>query len=188
MTLLEEAKKRYKPGMRVKCTINGEPGTVWPHNKWFTRSDSVIIGGEEDDGVQIRLYVNGRWAEIITEPAIGLQEGDACECSPAMRAAIVELAKELGFSVVGVDPQNEYVLGVRYDGDSRIVTNRPPNPSTAHSFAPEAFITKMRVTANAPKPIKIGEHPVKFSKGSIAVGCTTIDNATVRAIADKLID
>jgi hypothetical protein len=26
----------------------------------------------------------------------GLKEGDACECGPAMRAAIIELAKELG--------------------------------------------------------------------------------------------
>ena len=57
---------------------------------------------------------------------------------------------------------------------------------TTHT--PEAFIAKMRATAKQPNPIQIAEHTVEFRKGSIKVGCTTIPNATVKAIAQKLID
>jgi hypothetical protein len=59
---------------------------------------------------------------------------------------------------------------------------------TKQPHTPEAFIAKMRVTAKKPKPIKIDGHEVKYEKGQIKVGCQYIPNATVRAIAEKLID
>ena len=48
--------------------------------------------------------------------------------------------------------------------------------------------TKDNPNYNKPKPITIGSNTVKFTKGEINVGCTTISNETVRAIAAKLID
>lgn len=44
-------------------------------------------------------------------------------------------------------------------------------------------------TSVVPEPkIKVGEWIVEFNKGNIKVGCTTIDNNTVREIAAKLKD
>ena len=121
--------------------------------------------------------------------AIGLQEGDAVECSTAMRAAIIELAKELGIPTYGM-PHDEYPIGgFRVKNFGRGLgptTIRGPFSSAA--ITPEAFIAKMRVTAAQPKPITIGGNTVKFTKGEINVGSTTISNETVRAIAAKLID
>lgn len=128
------------------------------------------------------------WATVLT-PAPqaapeGLQEGDAVECGPAMRAAIVELAKELG--IHGGWDLEEYPAkeGIcLYWNGKKVHTGRFTSNHT-----PEAFIAKMRVEAAKPKPIRIDGHEVQFSTGSIKVGCTTINNETVRAIAAKLID
>ena len=120
---------------------------------------------------------------------IGLKEGDSCECGPAMRAAIIELAKELG---LGVWKDTDYYQPPRYClyWNSREAHLAPRHPSVSGTklHTPEDFIAKMRVTASQPKSITIGEHTVKFTKGEIKVGSTTISNETVRAIAAKLID
>ena len=140
-----------------------------------------------------------KWATVITPaPAKeeeGLKEGDACECGPAMRAAIVELAKELVATTENLNGSDTFLnpnLQWHADGRGlRPLSNRERTGDYWERLSlhtPEAFIAKMRVTAKRPKPIKIGGHTVVFNSGSIKVGCTTVDNATVRAIAEKLID
>ena len=116
----------------------------------------------------------------------GLKQGDAVECGPAMRAAIIELAR-----VSGLHTSDGVSGGIILFLSETIfdVSKNSINGGRARNYiVPEAFIAKMRVTASQPKPIKIGDHAVKFNKGSIQVGCTTVDNATVRAIAEKLQD
>jgi hypothetical protein len=132
---------------------------------------------------------NDRWATVLPPApqaaAEGLVEGDACECGPAMRAAIIELADDLELKATSY---SEGIIAY-YDGKvydcSRTCTI---GEKVKNWHTPEAFIAKMRVEAAKPKPIRIGDHEVKFNTGSIKVGCTTIDNATVRAIAANLKD
>jgi hypothetical protein len=118
--------------------------------------------------------------------AEGLVEGDACECGPAMRAAIIELAKNMGVQCSCFLNNEPTVIGLRWVSNGGLINMHIDVDKAMHT--PEAFISKMRVEAAKPKPIRIGRREVKFNTGSIKVGCTTIDNATVRAIAANLKD
>lgn len=139
------------------------------------------------------LYIafGDRWATVITPAPVveeeGLKEGDACECGPAMRVAIMELAKGLGVGVYGdVRGDEHWAICVHlYEGRVAIGSDLPASRTKLKSHD---FIRGLEATAAKPKPIKIGNDVVKFNTGSITVGCTTIDNATVKAIAEKLID
>lgn len=134
------------------------------------------------------------WATVLSPAPSeeeGLKEGDAVECGPAMRAAIVELAKELGVHG-GWDPgQFEYKPGIALNWNGKeLHSGYHYDKKVMHT--PEAFIAKMRVTAKAlaakPKPIVIEGRMVHFREGSISVGCTTVNNETVRAIVERLKD
>ena len=115
----------------------------------------------------------------------GLIKGDTCgNISDAMRQAIIELAIELGVHG-GWNPlayPNAEDISLRWNG-SALHAGR-----TISNHTPEAFIAKMRVSAARPRPIMIYDNRVEFNAGYIQVGCTKIDNETVRAIAAKLID
>ena len=194
--IIDEAKAMgIVPGARIQCAYGSGNGTVSPYDKWLMVGKSLWCG-RDDDGCSLEAYNsrNDRWATVLTPApqaaSEGLAEGDACECSDAMRAAIIELAKELGiWHADGLDQHgDDEVVGLWFVTDvKRVYWSCKMWPSNV-LHTPEAFIAKMRVTAAKPKPIRIGDYEVKFNAGSIKVGCTTIDNATVRAIAANLKD
>ena len=190
--IIDEAKARgIVPGARIRCASDGTNGTVAPYKEWIEKSSGSLQVGFDDRGTSLYAFSrqNNRWATVITPApqaaAEGLVEGDACECGPAMRAAIIELAKELGLKATSYSEGiTAYYDGKVYDC-SRTCTI---GEKVKNWHTPEAFIAKMRVTASQPKPITIGGNTVEFTKGEISVGCTTISNETVRAVAAKLID
>ena len=190
--LIDEAAKRgIVPGAIILCAAGGYEASVLPYSQWTNKGwGENYIFMDPPPCLGPWIYHNGEWATVITPaPAKeeeGLKEGDACECGPSMRAVIVELAKEVGLEVgqmVGFEAR------VWTDGKLWDCYNRSDKSTIGKNWhTPEAFIAKMRATAAKPKPIKIGDDVVRFNIGSIQVGCTTIDNASVKAIAQKLID
>jgi hypothetical protein len=195
--LIDEAARRgIVPGAVIRCAAGGYEASVLPYSQWTNKGwGENYIFMDPPPCLRPWIYYNGEWATVITPaPAKeeeGLKEGDACECGPAMRAAIIELAKELGAPTYkpSEDPASakEYP-NLGWVGDVISANCSNPGDSKKNWHTPESFIAKMRVTASQPKPIKIDGKTVEFNTGSIKVGCTTIDNATVRAIASKLID
>ena len=194
----EAAQRGIVEGARIECACDGTIGIVIHPDGWSFGSigdDEWLMVGEDERGWGLYAKDDDRWAEVLTPAPSkeeGLKEGDAVECGPAMRAAIVELAKELGLIVWGEDPITMSVI-CWCDGRINHVSKVPleHDGTLFVGITPEAFIAKMRVTAKLPKPeppIMIGSNKVRFNIGSIKVGCTTIDNAKVRAIAEKLID
>ena len=193
--LIDEAAKRgIVPGVKIRCAYDIKDEDIVPETgRWFQRGRQILFTGRKDQ-ILIRRADGETWATVITPaPAKeegGLKEGDACECGPAMRDAIAELAKELGIwhhnGVSQKEPSD--TIGMWYVRGERMVfwVSRIWPKTKVHT--PEAFMAKMRITAKNPKPIMIGDHTVEFRSGSIEVGCTTVDNATVRAITEKLID
>ena len=188
--IIEEARKNgIVPGAIIrsaKYVRSGATQAVLPYEQWG------MFNGEPNNGKGIDgfyLRWEGQWAEVITpapssEPE-GLKEGDSVECGPAMRAAIIELAKELGLSIIW--PENDNAEAILWFADGLHHPSKN-NECIQRRLTTAAFITKMIAEAAKPKPIKIGSDKVEFRSGSIKVGCTTVDNATVRAIAEKLID
>jgi hypothetical protein len=188
MTIQDVIDKGYKPGMRIKCAATRtDEGTVAPVNEWKERSCGVSVGVDDSED-HLWAYDGslkpGRWAEIITPaPSKGLQEGDSVECGPAMRAAIVELAEELGVAITHMFPPGEDgVNGIRWHQQELWRHHGKGN------YTPEEFIARMRVTAGIPKPEMIFGHKVKYAKGHIIFGPNSIGNETLRAIHGKLKD
>ena len=173
------------PGAEVSCYITpSDTGIVPPFEKWEHGSGGWFFESG-DEAIYVASDESDRFAKVLQQaPSQGLEEGMATECSPAMRAAIVELAKELGISDSGCLGQglpylvwwNGQLSSYHYGREAKV------------KLTPEDFIAKMRATAKKPKPLKIGEWNVKFEKGSIEVGCQRITNETVRAIAANLKD
>jgi hypothetical protein len=193
--IIDEAKARgIVPGARIQCASVDYKchGTVAETEHWFGDSEHTLWVGKDDNQKELCGYsiYNERWATVITPApqaaAEGLVEGDACECGPAMRAAIIELAKNMGVQCSCFLNNEPTVIGLRWVSNGGLINMHIDVDKAMHT--PEAFISKMRVEAAKPKPIRIGDHEVKFNTGSIKVGCTTIDNATVRAIAANLKD
>ena len=194
--LIEEATRRgIVPGATVICTtscsLKNEDmhGVVANYEDWYYHESGWIKAGRDRGGSALFIHYNKQWSRVVAPaPSVGLQEGDACECSPAMRAAIIELAKELG--VDADSPTTISKLNCLSYWRNQIIADQVGHSATKIKtlHTPEAFIAKMRATAKKPKPIRIGDYTVKFNKGSIEVGCTKVDNATVRAIAEKLQD
>lgn len=189
--LIDEAARRgIVPGAVIRCAAGGYEASVLPYSQWTNKGwGENYIFMDPPPCLRPWIYYNGEWATVITPaPAKeeeGLKEGDACECGPAMRAAIVELAKESGYASVGFDSRNYPLVwsdmlcytsaGITCETVSRVLT-------------PGKFYDRLVAQAKKPKPIKVGSNTVEFRSGSIKVGCTSIDNATVRVIASKLID
>ena len=194
--LIDEATRRgIVPGAQVKSADGGRPMTVAPIEEWKQGSAGSIYNGRFLCGSRLFDAFGDAWAAVITPvpsqrpQAIGLQEGDAVECGPAMRAAIIELAKELGVhDPEDIDIEEYQWRGVYVLPSGFVHRFAGKTPKRFNLLTPEAFIARMRVTASHTKPITIGGKTVKFYKGEINVGCTTISNETVRAIAAKLID
>lgn len=158
------------------------PQLVRPTEEWRIYADEVNNG----DGYY--LTYNGSFAKVITPApqAEGLKEGDTVECGPAMRAAIIELAKELGTPVYGVPYDNPGIIALRVGDFGLGLGTTTISVSPVRPMHPEAFIAKMRVTAVQPKPITIGDHTAEFlADGSIKVGCTVIDSEAMDRIIEQ---
>lgn len=192
--LIDEATRRgIVPGALVEAQGGARDSRrriVGPYECWrlsYTGNEISVDAPGETFGQYI-LCRHDQWAKVVSPaPSVGLQEGDACEASPAMRAAIIELAKELGVPMTGdAEHRNYEGIGVSWVRDT--VHRWNFDGRNMKRCTPEAFIAKMRATAKKPKPIRIGDYTVKFNKGGIEVGCTKVDNETVRAIAEKLQD
>lgn len=199
--LIDEAAKRgIVPGATIGCAASktNATGIVAPYSEWKYSSGigTLWVGTEKHrPSLLAAKDCEDEWATVITPApsqhpqAIGLQEGDAVECSTAMRAAIIELAKELGLGVwKDTDDYQPPRYCLYWNSREARLAPRYPSVSGTKLHTPEDFIAKMRVTASQPKPITIGGKTVEFTKGEISVGCTTISNETVRAVAAKLID
>jgi len=203
--LIDEATKRgIVPGAKVICTTACDPkanrthGIVAPYSEWnFCEIPGRpwISAGLDNSGSQLFIHSEGKWSTVLTPATAqpqgeGLKEGDAVECGPAMRAAIIELADTLGITVFARSRANNGDPNLCWSEGEISGISHPIKWSMAIIRTPEEFIRRMRVTAARPKPITItiNGNKVKFNTGSITVGCTTVDNATVRAIAEKLID
>ena len=183
--LIEEARKRgIVPGAMIKSAANDNLPSqiVLPIDQWTMWNDCLNNGPLSG----YLLNYRGKWATVVTpapSQAEGLKEGDAVECGPAMRAAIIELAKELGVS--RGDFHEDYPL-VWFHGALCYTSSGWGSEHIKCKMPPEVFIAKMRVTGAQPKPIKIGDHTVKFNAdGSVKVGCTTVDFATLEAVYNK---
>jgi len=190
--IIDEARARgIVPGKKIACAYGRGEGTVAQYEEWHMVGKSLWCG-KDYDGLNLEAYSssNDRWATVLPPApqaaAEGLVEGDSCECGPAMRAAIIELAKNMGVQCSCFLNNEPTVIGLRWVSNGGLINMHIDVDKAMHT--PEAFISKMRVEAAKPKPIRIGDHEVKFNTGSIKVGCTTIDNATVRAIAANLKD
>ena len=188
--IIDEAKARgIVPGATIQCASDGTNGTVAPYKEWIEKSSGSLQVGFDDRGTSLYAFSrqNNRWATVITPApqaaAEGLVEGDSCECGPAMRAAIIELAKELGVGLRSEAPASAPLLW--YGGRLCYTSGGPRCETIRTMLQPGQFYDRL---SHHKKTIRIGDHEVKFNAGSIKVGCTTIDNATVRAIAANLKD
>ncbi len=192
--LIDEATRRgIVPGAEIRDD-QMRVGTVPPIEKWSEGVFGSLFLNRENNLRAFNANTD-KWATVIhpapsQQPqAIGLREGDAVECGPDMRAAIIELAKELGLGVwKDTDDYQPPRYCLYWNSREARLAPRYPSVSGTKLHTPEDFIAKMRVTASQPKSITIGEHTVKFTKGEIKVGCMTISNETVRAVAAQLID
>lgn len=195
----EAAKRGIVPGAIILCAAGGYEASVLPYSQWTNKGwGENYIFMDPPPCLGPWIYHNGEWATVIVPATVitpapakeeeGLTEGDSVECGPAMRAAIVELGRQIGLPVheCGIKDIDTWP-NLSWMG--QLGGCKDPNlKGSAVPHTPEAFIAKMRITAKKPKPIKIGSDTVEFRSGSIKVGCTSIDNAIVRVIASKLID
>lgn len=191
MTIQDVIDKGYKPGMRIKCAA--EPlvcGTIGPIEDWVQRGAGCVTVGSDDNDRPLYACggINGTWATVIAPaPGKGLQEGDSVECGPAMRAAIIELARELGVcngQDGGIRGESHGVWNCHGTG----LVNTISNFQGTTKITPEEFIARMRVTAGIPKPETIDGYTVEYHAGYIKVGSTKVPNDVVRAIHKKLKD
>lgn len=196
--LIEEATRRgIVPGATVLCALSDRHGTVVPIGEWHSskESETLWVGNEHksNGGSLCGKSFSGKWATVINPAPSeeGLKEGDACECSPAMRDAILQRAIELGCGSETYTPNEHKAVVYR---KKEVNSVYPLKKWSYHDQFPTGeipvheFLRRLEATAPKVKPILIGNDEVKFNKGSIQVGCTRIENATVKAIAEKLID
>lgn len=192
MTIQDVIDKGYKPGMRIKCAATQtDEGTVAPVNEWRVSipDGKSIVVGHDDDGDTLFAYDGGtnKWATVITPaPSKGLQEGDAVECSPAMRAAIIELAMEFGMArhVNGLNNSRDWPCLMWWK--SEIIGYRLPE-NDAKPITPEEFIARMRVTPST-KANKDCSFRLSYEKGAVKIGDVLLSNDVYRSIAKGLQD
>jgi len=202
---IDEAKSRgIVPGATIKCaSVPDRYGVVMPTSYWKTTSGGSIDVGLDNKGTQLFAYSGmfNKWSEVITlaPPPIGLQPQDAVKASGAMLAAIADRAAELGLLDRKFAGENgsDYLNSVSVHWDPTCYCPlQVGHTHVKHNLlTPDEFLRRLESTVLQPV-IKITEpligrdleHTVKFNKGSITVGRTTVPNETVRKIAANLKD
>lgn len=186
--LIEEATRRgIVEGVTIACSDNQSHGIVSPIDEWHSYDSGTLVVGTDDAGDWLcAKWQKNAWATVITPaPSKGLQEGDSVECSPAMRAAIIELAKELGFQMtVNAEICHSTGIGLswKYSQVNRWNFRGENNPIT-----PEEFIARMRVTAST-KANKDCSFRLSYEKGAVKIGDVLLSNDVYRSIAKGLQD
>lgn len=197
--LIEEARQKgLVPGATVKCVRTADEIVLPPYSEWQYRiSFYAPIIRIRSNGTTIHLYDADfrtdrtnvvRWATVITPaPSQGLQEGDAVKCTPAMRAAIVERAKELNLAHHFIEYEGFPYLAMSYASGGKTMAGVSANPSRAYNWlsAPE-FLRRLEQTKKPVPVIKIYGQEVKFSAEGISFGSRKVDRATVLGVADRL--
>lgn len=161
--------------------------TVLPINDWeLTASGHNLSACRDAQGFMWNVMQGGSWSLVITPaPSQGLEEGMATECSPAMRAAIIERAKELGIFRDDYK-SNPSAIRILYFNDGIVRTGAGDANYNNKPLTPLDFLTRLEATAKKPKPLKIGEHVVDFiANGDVKVGCTRVDYATLREVYER---
>lgn len=96
--IIEEAAKRgIVPGAVIRCLANSDDiATVPETSEWLIGDGDLYF--ETSGPIIVIRYRNGPFATVITPAPSSetLDPGMATKCGPAMRAAIMERAKELG--------------------------------------------------------------------------------------------
>lgn len=181
--LIEEATRRgIVEGATVKSAGMGYRFVVTPSHEW-----EFDPGGNVHSKFSIYDAEKTKWATVIAPaPSKGLQEGDAVECSPAMRAAIIELAKELGVcngQDGGIRGESHGVWNCHGTG----LVNTISNFQGTTKITPEEFIARMRVTAST-KANKDCSFRLSYEKGAVKIGDVLLSNDVYRSIAKGLQD
>lgn len=202
---IDEAKSRgIVPGATIKCaSVPDRYGVVMPTSYWKTTGGGSIDVGLDNKGTQLFAYSGmfNKWSEVITlaPPPIGLQPQDAVKASGATLAAIADRAAELGLLDRKFAGENgsDYLNSVSVHWDPTCYCPlQVGHTHVKHNLlTPDEFLRRLESTVLQPV-IKITEpligrdleHTVKFNKGSITVGRTTVPNETVRKIAANLKD
>ena len=186
--IVDEAKARgIVPGAVIKTATGNDYTQVVRRFKEWERSGGGVVwnGSLQGDSICIYDAQNGEWATVITPApqaaAEGLVDGDACECGPAMRAAIIELAKELGVGLRSGAPASAPLL---WYGGRLCYTSGGPRCETIRTMLQSGqFYDRL---SRHKKTIRIDGHEVKFKdNGDINVGCTSVDFSTLEAVYNK---
>ena len=187
----EAANIGIKPGAVVKW-VDKEPYTVPPYDKWyqFEYGDYAWLteDGAPHDWCWIYCVKNARYTPTVITPAPednpeGLVDGMACEPDEHMRAAIVAKSVEIGSSS-GKHP----IWGNYFYWDAQEYKLLQGDEAPSKPISPGEFYDRLCKTPKPEPPIRIGGHEVKFGKGEISVGCTTVPNDIVRKVAERLKD
>lgn len=110
----EAAKRGIVPGAVIRCLADSDDiATVPETSEWVIDNGDLYF---ETSGLCIVIrYGDGPFATVITPAPSSetLEPGMATKCGPAMRAAIMERAKELGIYVeVSEDPSDPDFVGM----------------------------------------------------------------------------
>ena len=110
----EAAKRGIVPGARIKCASGNGEDVVPPIEEWVQEISGSFHWGKNNTLWRWGKF-RGDWATVITPAPSSdtLKPGMATACGPAMRAAIMERAKELGIYVeVSEDPSDPDFVGM----------------------------------------------------------------------------
>ena len=188
----EAANIGIKPGAVVRW-VDQEPFTVPPYDKWHD------IGGDyawmtRDGAPHYWCWIYGGKYPRFTPTVItqapednpeGLVDGMACEPDEHMRRAIVEKAMELGWAK---GTSNYPSKRIAYFSDCEVLQNADWIKDRTILITPGEFYDRLCKMPKPEPPIRIGGHEVKFGKGEISVGCTTVPNDIVRKVYERLND
>lgn len=146
-------------------------------------------GGLHDRGTQIYSPLQGCWATVITaapkDQTRGLIDGMACEPDEHMRRAIVEKARELGFTDGAGHENIESLVYSHGQGQHSLLNDQPKNEGIW--ITPGEFYDRLCRTEPVPQ-IFLFDQEVKFGKGYVQVGDQSVPNDTIRKIVERMQD
>lgn len=112
--IIEEAAKRgIVPGAVIRCLANSDDiSTVPETSEWLIDNGDLYF--ETRGPIIVIRYGHGPFATVITPAPSSetLEPGMATKCGPAMRAAIMERAKELGIAYGNTAAEDDSYVGV----------------------------------------------------------------------------
>lgn len=191
--LIEEARKRgIVEGAKVNSGYGVERGEenhfiVLPIDQWLMEGNAIVDGGSRM--FRTILTRDGVWASPLTPAEEGLREGDACECSSEMRAAIIAEAKKLGLLIGDLEGGLARGFPSLCWGKElpKLSAYRYASSDIGYTLLPDIeFLRRLRLMKPKEPDIEVGGHVVKFKADrSITVGCTTVDFDTLERVYQR---